>query len=241
VRVRYGYSPNADRTWSAIGPTTIAPEATTVATPAATAAPTRAAVASTGRYTPTRAIAPAAAATPKTRVSAPVAVPSRSAKPAKSSPLNGRRIAPAVSRPAPREVRMRTGSAGPSLGASDRRMTTKPTRMPRMPSWSLVRTATTASAEAVSRRSLSSSRKPRSRKMEPAASAWPQIALLNQVIGFTRITTAAMPALRVEAPSSTAIRNTSAARPRSANIGRILIPSPMLPPIRKLMTASRPR
>ena len=81
----------------------------------------------------------------------------------------------------------------------------------------------------VSRRSRISARSPSSRKIEPTTSAWPQIALLNQVIGLTRTIAAAMMARRWEAPSSWAMPKTRYARARSPKIGISLIASPTPP------------
>ena len=144
-------------------------------------------------------------------------------------PVKGRQIRAAVPSPAAIEVRTRSGSALPSRGASDRRSTTKPTRRPRMPSWIFVSAATTANAAASSRRSRRRARRPSSMKTEPTTSAWPQIALLNQVTGLNMITAAAIRARRRDAPSSCAMLKTRQARARSVTMGISLTSSPTPP------------
>jgi len=66
-------------------------------------------------------------------------------------------------------------------------------------------------------------------KKEPTTSAWPQIALLNQVTGLNMITAAAIRARRRDAPSSCAMLKTRQARARSVTMGISLTSSPTPP------------
>ena len=65
---------------------------------------------------------------------------------------------------------------------------------------------------------------------EPTTSAWPQIALLNQVMGLNRTIAAAPTARHRDAPSSCATTKTTQARARSEKIGISLIDWSSMPP-----------
>ncbi len=216
-------------------------KATTVPRPSSAETCIRRAESTTGRYRRLSEKTPTPATRPTATVISPEGDAIRPAAPMRSSPVKGRQTRAAVARPAPSELRIRSGSGLPVLGASDRRRTTKPTTNPRMPSCIFVSAARTASAEAASRWSRCSSRRPSSRRIEPTESAWPHIALLNQVIGLTRTISATMKARRLLTPRSLTISQTTAASPRSANIGTTFTPSPMLPPVRKLTAPSNRR